>query len=137
MPDMTDRIALVTGAASGIGLATAEVLAREGADVALLSRPDDDLDGARHRVKQHGGRVVTVAADVTDPAAVRSAFERVESDLGPSTRCTTMRESRSSVHSPRPPMRCLGDSWTPASPARSMCCEKPHASCKVVAPVRS
>ena len=37
MPDMTNRIALVTGAASGIGLATAEALAREGADVALLS----------------------------------------------------------------------------------------------------
>jgi len=83
MPDMTDRIALVTGAASGIGLASAEALAREGADVALLSRPDDDLDGARDRVKQHGGRVVTVGADVADPAAVRAAFERVESELGP------------------------------------------------------
>ena len=83
MPDMTNCIALVTGAASGIGLATAEALAREGADVALLSRPGDDLDGAQDRVKQHGGRVVTVAADVADPEAVRVAFERVESELGP------------------------------------------------------
>jgi NAD(P)-dependent dehydrogenase (short-subunit alcohol dehydrogenase family) len=83
MTEMANRIALVTGAASGIGLASAEALAREGADVALLSRPGDDLDGARDRVKQHGGRVVTVAADVTDAAAVRAAFERVESELGP------------------------------------------------------
>ena len=83
MPGMTNRIALVTGAASGIGLATAEALAREGADVALLSRPDDDLDIAQDRVKQHGGRVVTVAADVADSAAVRDAFECVEAELGP------------------------------------------------------
>lgn len=83
MTGMTNRIALVTGAASGIGLATADALAREGANVALLSRPGDDLDGARDRVKQHGGRVVTVAADVADSAAVRKAFERVEAELGP------------------------------------------------------
>jgi 3-oxoacyl-[acyl-carrier protein] reductase len=83
MTEMANRIALITGAASGIGLASADALAREGADVALLSRPDDDLDGARDRVKQHGGRVLTVAADVADPAAVRAAFERVESQLGP------------------------------------------------------
>jgi NAD(P)-dependent dehydrogenase (short-subunit alcohol dehydrogenase family) len=83
MTEMANRTALITGAASGIGLASAEALAREGADVALLSRPGDDLDGARDRVKQHGGRVLTVAADVADPAAVRAAFERVESQLGP------------------------------------------------------
>jgi len=83
MTEMANRIALVTGAASGIGLASAEALAREGADVALLSRPGDDLDGARDRVKRHGGRVVTVAADVADAAAVRAAFERVELELGP------------------------------------------------------
>ena len=83
MAEMTNRIAMVTGAASGIGLATAEALAREGADVALLSRPGDDLDGAQDRVKQHGGRVLTVTVDVADPAAVRAAFERVESELGP------------------------------------------------------
>src|SRR5262245_52002570 len=83
MPEMTGRIALVTGAASGIGLASAEALARYGADVALLSRPDDDLESAAHRVRAHGGKVMTIGADVSDSAAVRDAFERVETDLGP------------------------------------------------------
>jgi NAD(P)-dependent dehydrogenase (short-subunit alcohol dehydrogenase family) len=83
MPEMSGRVALITGAASGIGLATAEALAREGADVALLSRPDDDLDAATRRVEAHGGKVIALGADVADSAAVRGAFGRVEAELGP------------------------------------------------------
>ncbi|MFQ6326896.1 SDR family NAD(P)-dependent oxidoreductase [Nocardia sp. CWNU-33] len=83
MPEMTNRVAVVTGAASGIGLATALALAREGAAVALLSRPDDDLAGAQELVQRHGGPVLTVGADVGNSAAVRAAFDRVESELGP------------------------------------------------------
>jgi NAD(P)-dependent dehydrogenase (short-subunit alcohol dehydrogenase family) len=81
--EMSGRIALVTGAASGIGLASAEALARYGADVALLSLPRDDLDAAAHRVGAHGGKVITIGADVADSTAVRAAFERVEAELGP------------------------------------------------------
>ena len=66
MAEMTNRIAVVTGAASGIGLATAQALAREGADVALLSRPEDDLTRASELVKIHGHAVLTVGADVGD-----------------------------------------------------------------------
>ncbi|WP_206184732.1 SDR family NAD(P)-dependent oxidoreductase [Thermoactinospora rubra] len=80
---MDGRVALVTGAASGIGLATAEVLAREGASVALVSLPGDDLNTAEVRCAAHGGRTLAVAADVSDSQAVRSAFERVETELGP------------------------------------------------------
>lgn len=83
MPEMTNRIAVVTGAASGIGLATAQALAREGADVALLSRPEDDLTRASELVKIHGHAVLTVGADVGDSTAVRNAFGRIESELGP------------------------------------------------------
>ncbi|GAA5197250.1 SDR family oxidoreductase [Arthrobacter gyeryongensis] len=83
MREMSNRVALVTGAASGIGLATAEALAREGAAVAIVSRPEDDLDGARARLEKHGGKVLAIGADVGDPAAVRAAFERAETELGP------------------------------------------------------
>jgi NAD(P)-dependent dehydrogenase (short-subunit alcohol dehydrogenase family) len=83
MPEMTNRVAVVTGAASGIGLATAQVLAREGADVAILSRPQDDLDGAAELVKAHGGGVLAIGADVGDSAAVGAAFNRIEAELGP------------------------------------------------------
>jgi NAD(P)-dependent dehydrogenase (short-subunit alcohol dehydrogenase family) len=83
MPTMSNRVTVVTGAASGIGLATAEALAREGADVALLSRPDDDLARAAESVSVHGGKVLTIGADVGDSAAVRDAFARIEAELGP------------------------------------------------------
>jgi NAD(P)-dependent dehydrogenase (short-subunit alcohol dehydrogenase family) len=83
MGEMTNRIALVTGAASGIGLATAATLAREGADVALLSRPEDDLGHAQELVKKYNRTALALSADVGDPDAVRRAFGRVESELGP------------------------------------------------------
>ena len=83
MGEMTDRIALVTGASSGIGLATAQTLAREGADVAVLARPQDDLSDAVRLVRDHGRRALAVSADVRDPGAVRAAFEKVEAELGP------------------------------------------------------
>ena len=83
MGEMTNRVALVTGASSGIGLATAAVLAREGADVAVLARPQDDLTEVVQVVRDHGRRALPISADVRDPAAVRAAFDRVEAELGP------------------------------------------------------
>jgi NAD(P)-dependent dehydrogenase (short-subunit alcohol dehydrogenase family) len=83
MAEMTNRVAVVTGAASGIGLATAQVLAREGADVAILSRPQDDLAGAVELVRAHGNGVLAIGADVGDSAAVGAAFDRIEAELGP------------------------------------------------------
>jgi 3-oxoacyl-[acyl-carrier protein] reductase len=83
MPEMTNRVAVVTGAASGIGLATAQALAREGADVALLSRPHDDLTGAAELVGAYGTKVLPVGADVGDSIAVSAAFARIENELGP------------------------------------------------------
>ena len=83
MTATNSRVALVTGAASGIGRATAAALARDGFDVALLSRADDDFGPACAQVEQHGRRPLAVAVDVGDPDAVATAFDRVERDLGP------------------------------------------------------
>ncbi|GAA2700929.1 SDR family NAD(P)-dependent oxidoreductase [Nonomuraea recticatena] len=83
MNDMHGRVAVVTGAASGIGLATAQALARHGASVALVSLPGDDFAAAEAACAVHHGKTLTVTADVSDSAAVREAFQRIEVELGP------------------------------------------------------
>lgn len=77
------RTALVTGAASGIGLATARRLAREGASVALLDRDAARLDDAVASVLTEHARVGSWAVDVTDEAAVNDAVTAAEASLGP------------------------------------------------------
>lgn len=74
MTAMLGRTAIVTGASSGIGLATARLLAGEGANVALLALPGADLDGAAREIGEHGTTVLAIPADVGNPAAVAAAF---------------------------------------------------------------
>jgi len=74
------RRAIVTGGSRGIGLAVADTLAAEGCDVALVSRTPSDEAVAR--VARHGTRVLPLAADTTDDAAVRAAVDRVVAELG-------------------------------------------------------
>jgi 3-oxoacyl-[acyl-carrier protein] reductase len=74
--------ALVTGASRGLGLAIADALAAEGADVALLARGEQGLASAAEQVRRHGTRVVTRAVDVTDHAALAAAVESVAGELG-------------------------------------------------------
>lgn len=75
---MTGRVALVTGASSGIGRAAAVMLAREGASVALLALPGDALDEALHACAAVGPAALSVVADVSSPQSVVEAFEAVE-----------------------------------------------------------
>lgn len=82
VPSLGGRVAVVTGASSGIGEAAAEHLARLGASVAVLARRAERLDALRSRVERGGGTVVAIAVDVTDAVAVRSAADRVASELG-------------------------------------------------------
>ena len=82
MGTMTGRTAIVTGASSGIGRATADRLAAEGANVALLALDSDHLWQAEDEVSRHGTRVAAFPVDVSNSAAVAEAFERAES-LGP------------------------------------------------------
>jgi NAD(P)-dependent dehydrogenase (short-subunit alcohol dehydrogenase family) len=74
--------ALVTGASSGVGAATARLLAREGAGVALLARGRDGLEAVAARVEQEGARAFVVPADVADREALEHAVEESVRELG-------------------------------------------------------
>src|SRR5262245_27364978 len=67
---LRDRIAIVTGAAQGIGAAIAETFARFGADLALCDRNGDALAATAERARSAGGRVRTAVLDVRDGDAV-------------------------------------------------------------------
>jgi NAD(P)-dependent dehydrogenase (short-subunit alcohol dehydrogenase family) len=73
------KACIVTGASRGIGLATARLLAADGASVLLLAR---DADALRDAAEQCGERARALAIDVTDPAAARRAVETCERQLG-------------------------------------------------------
>jgi NADP-dependent 3-hydroxy acid dehydrogenase YdfG len=76
------RIAVVTGASSGIGEATAARLAELGAAVAPIARREDRLEGLADRVRQAGGTVLPLAVDVRDGEAVNEAAQRIADELG-------------------------------------------------------
>jgi NAD(P)-dependent dehydrogenase (short-subunit alcohol dehydrogenase family) len=80
--NLKGRVALVTGASSGLGLRFAEVLAEEGAAVALVARRADRLAALKERIEKAGGRAVAIEADVLDRKAMVRAFDQVEQAFG-------------------------------------------------------
>lgn len=79
MNSLEDKVAVVTGASSGIGHAAARLLAAEGAYVVLVARSGDKLEGLAGEI---GDRAIVQAADVSDRAAVARVFETVASRFG-------------------------------------------------------
>ena len=80
--DLAGKVALVTGASSGLGERFAEVLAANGAAVALVARRADRLDALRVRIEKSGGRALAAEADVRDRAAMQRAFDAAEKAFG-------------------------------------------------------
>jgi NADP-dependent 3-hydroxy acid dehydrogenase YdfG len=76
-------IVAITGASAGVGRATARAFARAGADVALMARGVDGLEGARREVEALGRRALVLPLDVADAAQIEAAAERIERELGP------------------------------------------------------
>ena len=80
--DLTGRVALVTGASSGLGVHFAEVLAENGAAVVLVARRADRLDALKRKIEAAGGQAIVVEADVLDRAAMKRAFDAAELSFG-------------------------------------------------------
>lgn len=78
----TGKVAFVTGAASGIGRATAAAFAAEGARVAILDRTEDSLRQTAEAIRAAGGEVLSIAGDVSKPDEVEAAIARVVETFG-------------------------------------------------------
>ena len=80
--DLGGRVALVTGASSGLGVRFAECLAENGAAVVLVARRAERVAALQKKIEKSGGTALAVEADVCDRAAMQSAFEAAERKFG-------------------------------------------------------
>lgn len=80
--DVADRVAVVTGATSGIGKATAKRLAADGSHVALLARTESDLTSVAESIRDDGGTASVFPVDLADRPAVESTADRISATAG-------------------------------------------------------
>jgi NAD(P)-dependent dehydrogenase (short-subunit alcohol dehydrogenase family) len=80
--DLSGRVALVTGASSGLGTQFAKVLARAGAGVVLASRRVERLKALRAEIEADGGDAHVVTLDVTDRDSIKAAVAHAETEMG-------------------------------------------------------
>ena len=80
--DLSGRVALVTGASSGLGMQFAKTLAGAGAAVVLAGRRVERLKTLRAEIEAGGGDAHVVALDVTDHASIKAAVAHAETEMG-------------------------------------------------------
>src|SRR6202035_3739801 len=76
--DLAGKVALATGASSGLGVRFAEVLAENGAAVVLVARRADRLKALQGKIEKSGGKALAIEADVVDRVAMQAAFDIAE-----------------------------------------------------------
>jgi NAD(P)-dependent dehydrogenase (short-subunit alcohol dehydrogenase family) len=81
--DLSGKVALVTGASSGLGRHFANTLAKHGVKVGLGARRIGALQALADEIRAGGGSAAAVALDVTDSSSIANAIERIEAELGP------------------------------------------------------
>ena len=81
--ELDGKVVLITGGSKGIGLACARAFGREGARVAIVSRSQENLDGARSTLADEGLSVTTFAADLSDGPAAKGMVAALEEQVGP------------------------------------------------------
>jgi NADP-dependent 3-hydroxy acid dehydrogenase YdfG len=81
-PDLTGRVAAITGASSGIGEATAVTLARAGAAVSLAARRSDRIEALAGRIDDEGGRAIAMETDVANEGQANAFITRTKEELG-------------------------------------------------------
>lgn len=80
--DLTGKVAVVTGASSGLGADASLAYAEAGADVALLARRVEKLNDVKKKIEENGHKVIVVQCDVTDEESVKTAIEKVIETFG-------------------------------------------------------
>src|SRR5207249_8262860 len=76
------EVVVITGASAGVGRATAQRFAKEGARIGLIARGIDGLEGARRDVEKLGGKALVIPVDVAGADKVEAAAARIEAELG-------------------------------------------------------
>ncbi len=105
--DLTGRVALVTGAGTGLGRGFAMTLAEAGAGVVLCGRREGPLAEVAERIRGAGGRAQPVTMDVTDSASVAAAFDSAEAAFG----CVDITVCNAGVAQPAFAMDLAEDDW--------------------------
>jgi len=87
--ELTGKVALITGGASGLGLAVARQMAAEGSKLVLVDWDQPSLDAATASLAGSGGKVRSLKGDVSEPATAAAAIQLARSALGAWTSCST------------------------------------------------